>query len=190
MPSRLKLYCARSLNKKEELLPQLAHQQIGYEAASLKNLRWSAAEVRYEVLVSWRGFETTDNMWEPLETALENVPALVHRLLSKHPESRLVARFVVRSPCWSSRATVCWFAVASVGHFCASKRLNGGGATRGNTVCIIGRSLCMFLEAAYFCCFGGVFPSGFSAPLQPGCTCNTSDGIIIISGRSNRWVGL
>jgi hypothetical protein len=129
MPSRLKLYCARSLNKKEELLPQLAHQQIGYEAASLKNLRWSAAEVRYEVLVSWRGFETTDNMWEPLETALENVPALVHRLLSKHPESRLVARFVVRSPCWSSRATVCWFAVASVGHFCASKRLNGGGYT-------------------------------------------------------------
>jgi hypothetical protein len=90
--SRLKLYCDQDLNVTEELLAQIAHQQSGFEVASLRDLRWSPADVRYETQVAWRGFEPDEDTWEPLTTMLEDVPALFTILLARHPNKDLMSQ--------------------------------------------------------------------------------------------------
>jgi hypothetical protein len=62
--TRLKFYCDKDLEITEDLLAHIAHQQSGYEASRLKDLRWSP----------------------------DDVPALVTNLLAQHPDKALVAK--------------------------------------------------------------------------------------------------
>jgi Chromo (CHRromatin Organisation MOdifier) domain len=57
----------------------------------LKELRWSTSALRYEVLVSWRGFSETESTWEPAEVIAADVPLLLERLLDRHQDRELVA---------------------------------------------------------------------------------------------------
>jgi hypothetical protein len=85
--SRMKFYDDASLDVSEELLQHVAFQQSGYEVSSLRDVRRSISNSRFEVLVSWRGFDTAEDTWEPLSSLAADVPQLLHRFLERHKHS-------------------------------------------------------------------------------------------------------
>jgi hypothetical protein len=58
--ARLKFYRDKSLNAIEDLIEHVAHNQSGFEIDKMNELRKCPASLVYEVIVSWRGFSTTE----------------------------------------------------------------------------------------------------------------------------------
>jgi hypothetical protein len=97
--TRLRFYHDASLDVTAELLEQIAHNDLGYDVQSIKDLRFDSETKQYQVLVSWLGFESDDDTWEPLLVMHEDVPDKVETLFrhSKKPDLVTNARAALGS---------------------------------------------------------------------------------------------
>jgi hypothetical protein len=73
-PTRLRFYHDSSLEITAEIQAHLAHQKRSYEVSAFRDLRYDAESNSYYVLVSWVGFEESDDTWEPLQILYEDLP--------------------------------------------------------------------------------------------------------------------
>jgi hypothetical protein len=64
--SRLRLYHNASLDVTADLLAQVAHNEQGYDVQSIKDIRLEEVTGEYQLLISWLGFDTEYDSWEPL----------------------------------------------------------------------------------------------------------------------------
>ncbi len=63
--------------------PIVTKGAVEYEVAKILDSRARRGKTQY--LVSWKGYPTEDNSWEPAATITEDVPALVKRFHMDHP---------------------------------------------------------------------------------------------------------
>ncbi|OWZ12209.1 hypothetical protein PHMEG_00014663 [Phytophthora megakarya] len=66
------------------MLHHIATNSEGHIVAELLDSRYSEAEKRFELLVSWRGHSNADNSWEPAATLLDGVPVMVNDFVRAH----------------------------------------------------------------------------------------------------------
>lgn len=97
--SRLKFYRDSSLDVSEELLQHIAHNSEGHVVARLFDSRYSAAEKRFEMLVTWRGLSTAEDSLEPAISLLEDVLMMVKKIIRDH---RRAAKRRNSLPVWIS----------------------------------------------------------------------------------------
>jgi hypothetical protein len=88
--SRLRLYHDASLDVSADLLAQIAHNELGYDVRSIKDIRYDSETREHQVLVSWLVFEDSDDTWEPLRVMYEDVPDKVRVFLDRYPQRTLV----------------------------------------------------------------------------------------------------
>jgi hypothetical protein len=67
----------------------VAFRQSEYEVSSLQDLLWSSSTSRFEVLASWRGFDTAEDNWEPLSSLATDVPQLLQRFFDRHKDTSI-----------------------------------------------------------------------------------------------------
>jgi hypothetical protein len=72
--TRLSFYYDSSLDITAEIQAHLAHQKSSYEVSAFRDLRYDAESKSYYVLVSWVGFEESDDTGEPLQILYEDLP--------------------------------------------------------------------------------------------------------------------
>jgi hypothetical protein len=92
--TRLRFYHDASLDVTAGLLGQIALNELGYDVQSIKDIRYSSETKQYQVLVSWLGFESDDDTWEPLLLMYDDVSDKVETLFrhSKKPDLIVDAR--------------------------------------------------------------------------------------------------
>ena len=66
--TRLKFYHDQSLDVTDELKQHVSEQGMEYEISQFKGIRFNNMMNRYEILVSWMGFEECESSWEPFTT--------------------------------------------------------------------------------------------------------------------------
>lgn len=98
--SRLRYYHDSSLDVTEELLDQINRQGFIYEVDSFTSLRYVRNTRKWQVEVSWNGFDAIENSFEPIEGMLQQTPELLVRYLQeeyrigdKHAVTRICHRF-------------------------------------------------------------------------------------------------
>jgi hypothetical protein len=75
-----------------DLLAQIGHNNQGYQVRSLLELRHDSVSNEFQILVSWLGFESGDDSWEPLLQLYEDVPDLVKDFVGSYPDHSLAER--------------------------------------------------------------------------------------------------
>ncbi|KAF1328445.1 hypothetical protein FI667_g6871, partial [Globisporangium splendens] len=75
--SRLKFYADSSLNANEELIEHISTQGVVLGVAAFKEFRLNCDLRRWELLVSWQGFEAVEDSWESLADLYKDVPTKV-----------------------------------------------------------------------------------------------------------------
>jgi hypothetical protein len=90
--TRLRYYLDPSLDITADLRDQIAHNNQGYDVQVLKYMRYDSSTQQYQILVSWLGFEPTDQTWKPIATIHEDVPELLRVFLFKHKDRALATR--------------------------------------------------------------------------------------------------
>ena len=63
---RLRLYSDSALELTETLVRQIAQDGSGFEIEDLVDYRFNASSNLHEILVRWRGFQSPEDSWEPL----------------------------------------------------------------------------------------------------------------------------
>jgi transposase InsO family protein len=77
--SRLKFYCDAELNVSVEVREHVAAQGIVLGVRGISRHRRNAESNEWELLVSWQGLQDVENSWEPFDSMLADVPALVRQ---------------------------------------------------------------------------------------------------------------
>eukprot|EP00644_Phytophthora_capsici_P007046 jgi/Phyca11/103404/e_gw1.8.861.1 len=72
-----------SLDVTEEILEHIAAQVIVLAISKLKKHRWKASIEDYEILVSWKGLESVEDLWEPLSSLAKEVRFLLDQYIQK-----------------------------------------------------------------------------------------------------------
>ena len=85
--SRLRYYHEQSLEVTEELLEQVNRQGFTYEIEAFKKLRLNKGIKKWQVEVSWQGFESIENSFEPVESILRQTPELFVKFLQEQYRS-------------------------------------------------------------------------------------------------------
>ncbi|KAF1317462.1 hypothetical protein FI667_g14764, partial [Globisporangium splendens] len=75
--SRLKFYADASMNVNEELIEHISTQGVVLGVAAFKEFRFNRDLRRWELLVSWQGFEAVGDSWEGLTDLYKDVPTKV-----------------------------------------------------------------------------------------------------------------
>jgi hypothetical protein len=88
--SRLRFYHDASLDVSADLLAQIAHNELGYDVRSIKDIRYDSETREHQVLVSWLVFEDSDENWEPLRVMHEDILDKVRVFLDRSPQRTLV----------------------------------------------------------------------------------------------------
>ncbi len=83
--------------KFQVLIDHIGSQGMTLETDKLKALRLNPLNKKWEILVSWRGFEIVEDSWEPFEILCEDIPRktlefLSTRSIEKHDEIRKLSR--------------------------------------------------------------------------------------------------
>ncbi|KAE8996877.1 hypothetical protein PR002_g19194 [Phytophthora rubi] len=91
--SRLKFYADSSLNVTEELLEHVAAQGILLAVDKLKAHRWNAEINDFEVLVSWKGLETIEDSYEPMEGLATDIRVLLGNYVAQAGDPQLTKRW-------------------------------------------------------------------------------------------------
>jgi Chromo (CHRromatin Organisation MOdifier) domain len=68
----------------------VAHNEKGYAAQSIDDIRYDQAAGHYSVLVRWLGFDADDSTWEPLDIIDEDVPQKVTAFFNRQVSSPTV----------------------------------------------------------------------------------------------------
>lgn len=89
--TRLRFYHDSSLDITADIQAHLAHQKGSYEVSAFRDLRYDAESKSYYVLVSWVGFEESDDTWEPLQILYEDLPKEVLSFLLSFSDAVLAA---------------------------------------------------------------------------------------------------
>jgi hypothetical protein len=87
----LRFYHDSSLEITAEIHAHLAHRRSSYEVNAFRDLRYDAESKSYYVLVSWVGFEESDDTWEPLQILYEDLPKDVLSFLHSFADAVLAA---------------------------------------------------------------------------------------------------
>jgi transposase InsO family protein len=89
---RLRFYADSSLNVTEELYAQIAHDNAGFEIEDFIDFRFDDTTQSWQILVRWRGFSAHEDIWEPVQSMLSQVPVLIRRrakaLWSTRPDAQ------------------------------------------------------------------------------------------------------
>jgi hypothetical protein len=75
--TRLKFYADASMNVTEEIRQHVANQGITLAVREIMDHRRNNRTRQWELLVSWRGLESSEDSWEPLDDIYADVPILV-----------------------------------------------------------------------------------------------------------------
>jgi transposase InsO family protein len=79
--TRLKYYHDPSLEITEELQQHIERQGVLYPMDEIRELRQNEISKKWELLISWKGFERIEDSWEPLEIMMEDIPIKVLEFL-------------------------------------------------------------------------------------------------------------
>ena len=82
--SRLRLFSEKYLHISEDLKNFIEFNTL-YEVDSFQGERKNEFSGGYELLTAWRGFDVTENTWEPVSHLLGHVPELVKRYAADKP---------------------------------------------------------------------------------------------------------
>ncbi|OWZ02005.1 hypothetical protein PHMEG_00026513 [Phytophthora megakarya] len=92
--SRLKFYVDSSLGIPEDLLAHVAHKSEGHVVEELRKGRFDMTIDAYHLYVKWCGLCDVENMREPMQILLEDVPAVVKRFVLKDKSDSTVKGLV------------------------------------------------------------------------------------------------
>ena len=95
--SRLKYYHDETLNVSSELIDHISSQGMTLETDQLKDLRLNPSNSKWEILVSWRGFDIVEDSWEPFENLWTDIPRktlefLTTRGIEQHSQVKQLSR--------------------------------------------------------------------------------------------------
>jgi hypothetical protein len=91
--TRMRFFKDKSLNMTEELKQAAEHNDHQlYVAAKILEVPYNEEEMKYEVLVAWRGFPVGDAAWEPYNVMEIDVPEMVCKFLDSHKVDEARAR--------------------------------------------------------------------------------------------------
>ena len=79
--SRLKLFATADLLVTQDLLDHVAYVEGGHIVEALIDCKYNRQAKEWNILVKWMGIDEIENTWEPLSTLLEDVPAIVHKMI-------------------------------------------------------------------------------------------------------------
>lgn len=81
--SRLKFYHDKSLAITTDLEEHVDTQGFLFDVDALKDFHWNTEIKQWEFRVSWKGFEESEDTWEPFTVLLKDIPQMLHDFL-KH----------------------------------------------------------------------------------------------------------
>uniref|UniRef100_H3H597 Integrase catalytic domain-containing protein n=1 Tax=Phytophthora ramorum TaxID=164328 RepID=H3H597_PHYRM len=87
--SRLKFYADSSLNVTDELLEHVASQGIILAVNELKEHRWNPDISDYEILVEWKGLQSIEDSYEPLQALAKEIRVLVNNYVELADDQQL-----------------------------------------------------------------------------------------------------
>lgn len=92
--SRMKFYHDKDLNITEEVLSHTVKQGMLMDVDKLQSIKWNPDSKRFEIQVSWLGFEDWETSWESFSSLVKDVPLLIVRLLEStfHSDPVIVRR--------------------------------------------------------------------------------------------------
>lgn len=88
-PSRLKMYADDSLNVTDELLEHVAAQGIILAVKELKGHKWNNATKDFDILVSWKGLQSIEDSYEPMQVLNKDIKILLKRYVDTAEDPRL-----------------------------------------------------------------------------------------------------
>ena len=85
---RMKFYAESSFAPNQEVLLQITHDSGTYEVEQITQHRFH--NNRWELLVSWLGFEEEETSWEPLMQLYQDIPTLIKQYLKESSDLHAV----------------------------------------------------------------------------------------------------
>ena len=82
--SRLKYYTGKDMVVDDNLKEFITSQDTLVEVEAIKDHRFNKDTKREELLIKWRGFDDSENTWEPLDIMKEDMPQEVNKYLTNN----------------------------------------------------------------------------------------------------------
>ncbi|GMF49576.1 unnamed protein product [Phytophthora fragariaefolia] len=87
--SRLKMYADNSLEVTDVLLEHVASQGIVLAVNEFKNHRWNADTDDFELLVGWKGSQSIEDSYEPMQSLARDIPVLIRNYVTATDDQQL-----------------------------------------------------------------------------------------------------
>ena len=72
------------------MLAHIAYNSEGHIVKDFLEIEKNDETLEWEVFVSWRGLESTEDSWEPVDFIMRDVPAHLTKWLMKYPHNKNV----------------------------------------------------------------------------------------------------
>jgi hypothetical protein len=89
-PSRLKFYADKYFNVTNELLEDITSQGTIFDVEKLQEHRWHKEMQDYEVKIKWKGLDSIEDSWEPLQKLFKEIPTLLSQYIEETKDKQLI----------------------------------------------------------------------------------------------------